>query len=184
MKLILTTAAASVALAFPTVASAAPGGSGATSQITGTASAEVIAPLQITCGAMHWGQLAPQHTASTITMPSNGNPLVDTDNISVPGARTNAAPGHCDVTGEAGLTYTVTLPTSETLTSSSNTMTMTNFTISSDLDATPSDWLNRTLANVGGVGQDGFGIGATLNVGGDQPAGFYTGTYSVSVQYN
>jgi len=182
MKLILTTAAASLALAFPTAALAAPGGPPAT--ITGTASAEVIAPLQIECGAMHWGKLAPQNFATTIMMNAQGTPLTDPNNISVPGDRNNAQPGHCDVTGEVGMTFTVTLPTTETLSYSGHTMTMTNFTISSDFDATPSNWLNRTLELQSGIGKNGFGIGATLNVGANQAPGFYQGTYTVSVQYN
>lgn len=184
MKLILTTAAATVAILTPTVASAAPGGSGATSTIQGTASAEVVAPLQIECGAMHWGRLAPQHSATTITMPPDGNPLVDPDNISVPGSRENAQPGHCDVTGEIGLAFHVSMASSETLSSSGNTMDMTDFTLSSDLDGTPSDPWNRTLEDQGGVGKNGFGVGATLHVGADQAAGLYQGTYTVSVQYN
>jgi hypothetical protein len=182
MKLILTTAAASAVLALPTAAFAAPGGPPAT--INGSATAEVIAPLQLTCGPMHWGQLAPLHTATTVTMNAQGIPLDDPDNIVVPGSRTNAQAGHCDATGEIGMTFHVTLPTSETLSNGSATMTMTDFTVSADLDGTPTDPLNRTLENLGGNGFNGFGVGAKLHVGADQPVGLYTGTYTVSVQYN
>lgn len=184
MRLILATAAASMALAFPTVALAAP--AGASSTITGTASAEVIAPLQISCGAMHWGQLAPQHTAKPITMNAQGNPLTDPYDLSVPGDRDNAQPGNCTVTGVTGMTFNVTLPTTSTLTKVGGgpTMTMDSFTISADFDATPSNWLLRTLEDESGVGTNRFGIGATLTVGGDQPSGLYQGTYTVSVQYN
>lgn len=187
MKLILTTAAAAIAFAMPSAALAAPGGAGATSTIQGTASAEVVAPIQIECpGPMNWGKLAPQHFATTISMDTDGSPLNDPSNISVPGARNIASPGHCDVTGEAGLSYTVTVPTSETLTKVGGgaTMTMTNFTISADDFAPPYDEFNRTLANVGGVGKSGFDVGATLHVGADQEPGVYEGFYTVSVQYN
>jgi hypothetical protein len=182
MKLILSTAAAIAVLALPTVASAAPGGPAAT--INGSATAEVIAPLQIHCLPMHWGQLSPLHSDTWVIMNAQGNPLNDPNNVVVPGDRTNAQPGHCDVTGEAAMTYHVTLPTSETLTSNGHTMTMTDFTISSDFDATPGDWLNRTLASTSLGGADGFGLGAKLNIGADQAPGLYTGTYTVSVQYN
>lgn len=184
MKLILTTAAASLAVAFPTAALAAPGGS---TSIQGTASAEVVAPIQIECpGPMNWGMLAPQSFATTITMDTDGSPLTDPDNISVPGARNIAAPGHCDVTGEPGLSFTVTVPASEILTKVGGgaTMTMTNFTISADDFTPPYNEFNRVLANIGGVGKSGFDVGATLHVGADQTPGVYEGFYTVSVQYN
>ena len=187
MKLILATATATLALALPTVASAAPGGAGATSTIQGAASAEVVAPIQIECpGPMNWGQLAPQKFATTISMDTDGSPLTDPNNISVPGARNMASPGHCDVTGEAGLSYTVSMPSSETLTKvgGTATMTMTDFTISTDDFTPPYDEWNRVLANIGGIGKGGFDVGATLHVGADQEPGVYEGFYTVSVQYN
>ncbi len=182
MKLILTTAALAVAIVLPSAASAAPGGP--TMTVHGTATAEVVAPLAVSCLPMHWGKLAPLATATYVVMNAQGNPLDDPNNVVVPGSRTNAQPGHCDVTGESEMTYHVTLPTSETLSNGQDSMTMTDFTISSDFDSTPSDWLNRILAATTSGGADGFGIGAKLHIGADQPSGVYTGTYTVSVQYN
>ena len=51
-------------------------------------------------------------------------------------------------------------------------LTLTDFTISSDYDATSGDWQNRTLeaSTMTTGGYNGFGIGAKLNVGGDQPS--------------
>lgn len=186
MRLLIATAAASVALVFPTAAGAAPGGGPAS--ITGTASAEVIAPISVRCpGWMRWGTLASRSTPATVTMNPAGTPLDDPDDVVVPGSDISGQPAHCDVEGEPDMTYLVTLPTGATLTHSTDgtkTMTLTDFTISTDEDATPGDPLNRTLVDVAGVGVDGFQLGATLHVGADQTPGYYKGTFVVSVNYN
>ena len=102
MKLILTTAALAVAIVLPSAALAAPVGSGPTATVNGTATAEIVAPLQIGCRPMHWGQLAPLHTGTYVVMNAQGNPPDDpSDTLVVPGTVTSAQPGHCDVTGES-----------------------------------------------------------------------------------
>jgi len=176
MKLIV---AATAALVLPSAAYAQ---AGPQAQATANASAEVVAPLHITCTNMHFAQLAPIHSATTVVLPAQGTPLQDPDNIVVPGTRSNAQPSNCNVTGEAGLTFNVSLPTSVPLTHGSDSMTLDTFTISTDTDPDP---LNRLLESDGsGAGLAGFGVGATLHVGADQPAGLYSGPFVVSVQYN
>jgi hypothetical protein len=177
MKLIIATAAAMLALPSAAFAQAGP-----TSSATANASADIVAPLHISCTNMHFAQLAPIHTATTVVLPAQGTPLDDPDHIVVPGSRTNAQPSNCQVTGETGLSFHVSLPTSATLTHGSDSMTLDTFTISTDTDL---DALNRVLEDDGsGGGLAGFGVGATLHVGGDQPAGLYSGPFTVSVQYN
>ena len=58
-----------------------------------------------------------------------------------------------------------------TLTSGGDTVTVDTFT--DDTAGT------GTLAG----GSDSFNVGATLNLGANQPAGNYTGTYTVTVEY-
>lgn len=176
MRLILTLAAASMLV--PTAAYAQ---AGAPSTANATASAEVVAPLQIACGPMHFGQIAPKATAAVVVLPAQGTPLIDADNVVVPGTRNNAQPTGCNVTGEIGLSFHVTLPTSTMLSNGSNQMALDSFTIGTDVDSDP---LNRVLEDVGGNGFNNFGVGATLHVGALQPAGLYSGTFVVSVQYN
>ena len=77
-----------------------------------------------------------------------------------------------DVTGEGASTYSITLPSSATLSSGANTMTVDTF--NHDAGATP------TLSG----GSDTFNVGATLNVGATQASGTYSGTFSVTVNYN
>jgi len=177
MKLIMTATAAALLLPSAAFAQAGP-----QTSATADASAEVIAPLHMTCTNMHFAQLAPIHTATTVVLPAQGTPLQDPDNIVVPGTRSNAQPSNCNVTGEANLTFHVSLPTTATLTHGGDSMTLDAFTISTDSDA---DAFNRLLEDDGsGGGLAGFGVGATLHVGADQPAGLYSGPFVVSVQYN
>ncbi len=75
-------------------------------------------------------------------------------------------------TQTAGESYSCTLPGSITLTSGGNTMTVDTYT--DDAGATP------TLVG----GSDTFNVGATLHVGATQVSGTYSGTFSVTVNYN
>lgn len=179
MKLTVITAATGIMLSSVAYAQAGP-----SSSATANASAEVVRPLTIGCTGMSFAELAPlQTSAAVVVLPAQGGPLGDASNIVVPGSRTTATPSNCSVLGELNLTYTVTLPSAPVpLTSGSNSMTLTNFTISAEADPFPYD---RKLATpFSGGGLNGFGVGATLNVGAAQAPGLYTGSFVVSVQYN
>jgi hypothetical protein len=65
---------------------------------------------------------------------------------------------------------TITLPASATLTSGGASMTLTDFT------SNPNGTFNASPLKE-------LTVGATLNVGPNQPAGAYSGTFSVSVNY-
>ena len=176
MKKMLTTAAAILAVPSAAFAQAGP-----TSTATADASAEVVAPLQVQCNTMHFGQLAPRDTPTYVVLPPQGTPLEDPYDIVVPGTRTTSTPGNCNVTGEANLSFNVSLSTSTTIDHGGDSMVLDTFTISEEVDSNP---YNRLLEDLGGVGTNGFGVGATLHVGANQPEGLYTGTYVVTVQYD
>jgi hypothetical protein len=117
---------------------------------------------------MDFGTMVPTGTAGTVTVtPAGARSSVNVDLL---GGFPAAA--SFDVTGEGANTYSITLPSSATLTSGGNTMTVDTFT--DDAGATP------TLAG----GSDAFNVGATLNVGATQVAGTYSGTFAVTVNYN
>ena len=77
-----------------------------------------------------------------------------------------------DVTGDGNANYSITLPSSTTLSSGGNTMIVDTF--NHDAGASP------TLVG----GSDTFNVGATLHVGATQASGTYSGTFSVTVNYN
>jgi hypothetical protein len=150
---------------------------------TGHATAQITAPLQIQCSAMHFSSLLPRTIATSVTLAPDGSPILDPNSILLPGAAQDAKASNCNVSGDVAAAYNVTIPSSVNLTNvTGQSMTMNSFTVSGDGDANP---LTRSLHNDGtGLGIDTFGVGAKLNVGANQAAGTYSGTYVVSVQYN
>jgi hypothetical protein len=167
----------------PLVSSAAYAQTAPPPSITAHATAQIAAPLQVQCTAMHFSSLVAQHVATYLVLPPDGSPIVDPSRIILSGAAQNAKATGCTVTGDVFATYNVTLPSSVNLTNSAGqTMILNTFTITSDGDSNP---YTRLLRNDGtGLGLDTFGVGARLDVGADQPAGTYSGTYVVNVQYN
>lgn len=178
MRLILTATAAALLLPSAAFAQAGP-----ESTATAQASAEVVAPLTISCTTMKFGRLAPLPTSSaTVTINANGG-FEDPQNIVVPGSVVSGNPSSCTVRGEYQLGYKVTLPTSSViLNAASNPMELDNFNVSTDDALPPTD---RVLGDQdAGGGFDGFNVGATLHVDAAEAPGLYTGTFVVSVQYN
>ena len=129
----------------------------------------LLAPISISStGDMDFGTVLTTGTAGTVTVtPAGARSSV---NVDLFGGFPAAA--SFDVTGASGQTYVITLPSSATLSSGGNTMTVDTFT--DDAGASP------TLAG----GSDTFNVGATLSVGAAQVAGTYSGTFSVTVDYN
>lgn len=82
-----------------------------------------------------------------------------------------------NVTGEVSSLYSISLPASNvtlTRTSGSETMTVNGFVTENSL----------TASQISAAGTDSFHVGAVLNVGANQVAGVYNGTYAVTVSYN
>ena len=151
--------------------------------ITAHATAQIAAPLQIQCSAMHFSTLLPQSSATYVVLPPDGSPIVDPSNIVLSGAAQDAQASTCTTSGDVAATYTVMLPSNTTLSNGTGqSMTVNSFTVSGDGDANP---YTRILQNDGtGLGLDSFGVGARLDVGANQEPGAYSGTYVVSIQYN
>lgn len=138
---------------------------------TGTATADVLAPLGISQSVeMDFGTVAGDTaSATTVVLTTAGT------TSSIDGAFTSGTPaaGIFDVTGEPSQAYSITLPAAPvTLTSGVNTMSATAF--NHDAGASPA---------LDGTGNDSFNVGATLNLAAGQPAGTYNGSYTVTVDY-
>lgn len=142
---------------------------------TASASAVIIAPLTITKNVdLHFGTIMRSATAGTVTVsPTDGN------RSSLGGVTLSAlAPLHSraqfTVEGESGKTYGITLPTVDVIitNAASDQMEVNAFTS----DPTPTGTIT--------AGTSTLYVGATLNVDANQPSGAYTGTFSVTVNYN
>ena len=138
---------------------------------TGTATSTVVAPITIAAGDdLAFGSLAPTASAGTVVL-STAGARTNTNVDLLTGSTVTAAT--FTVGGGASAAYSITLPTTATLTSGGNNMTVNNFVHSAGGSPT-----------VDGSGSGPIQVGATLNVGANQAAGAYTGTYQVTVNCN
>lgn len=158
-KIVLAAFAAAVAVP----AAAAPGDT-ATTQ--GSATAEIVAPLAITHDAgavLDFGTIVPGTTAGTVSVDTAGNGSTVGDPQFVP-TSTNSADAFT-VTGEANRGFDIL--------TGNEAMTGMTFSTTAALTGT-----------LGAGGTAAVNVGGTLNVGANQAAGTYTGTYDVTVSYN
>jgi hypothetical protein len=169
MKKLTVVALALVALTFGTTAFAAQNSAIG----TGTANARIITAISITPGtALNFGDVVPSGAVGTVTVTPAG--VRSSAGGASLGSGAAVAAGAFTVNGQASATYAITLPAGPaTVTSGANSMTVDTFT--SSLGAT---------GTLSAGGSQGLSIGATLNVGVNQAAGSYTGTYQVTVAYN
>ena len=157
---------------------------------TSTATTKIITPIQIHKKQdLNFGKMAAGNSAGTVTIDPTkwGNDRVSVNGVViVSSAKINDA--WFEVSGEKGVLYVVTLPSTITVTSSSNSMLVDNFI------CTPwsnSGWAPEPTPGISGTvgtlrssnGKDDIFIGATLHVNAMQPQGTYTGSFSVTVAY-
>jgi hypothetical protein len=140
---------------------------------TGTATAKVLAPIAIAAGAnLNFGTIASGAVGTVVVTSAGARSATGGVGLVTDGANAPTA-GVFTVTGAAGYGFSITLPVgTASITSGANSMTVGTFT------STPSG--SGTLV----AGTATVNVGGTLNVGLNQAAGAYTGTYPVTVNYN
>jgi hypothetical protein len=146
-------------------------------QITKTASAaaNIITPITLTKTLdMSFGNIAVNPTApgGTVTLPAASTATrTITGGITLPTVNGLVQAAKFTVNGEGTSAYSIAIPGTITITSSSNTMTIV-----------PLSNPSGSGALVGGT-QDIY-VGGTLTVGASQAVGSYTGTFNLTVNYN
>ena len=144
---------------------------------TATATATIITPISITKTAdMNFGNVAVTAASGTVVMtPAAVRSL--TGGVTLPATTGAVTAASFTVSGEASYTYAITLPTTHTITSGVNNMTVNTFT------STPSS--TGTLSSAT-PGVQTLNVGATLVVGGSQASGVYQSAtpFTVTVNYN
>ena len=160
-----------------------PGLALAQAQATANITAQVVQPIAITTVTdLNFGILSVGTVGGTVVVqptPGGGCTVSQTGDVDV--GSTTGATATCaqfDITGANNAFYSVTLPTSVTITDGgANSMTVNNFQACS---ITTSLCTSYQLDN---TGYDQLTVGATLNVNGGQAQGTYTGTFQVTVEY-
>ena len=153
-----------------------------TATASGDSSARVIVPITIAKNvALSFGNVVASAAGGTVLLTPAG--VATPTGVTIPatqkGAQTAAT---FKVTGETLFTYAITLPASSTLTSGTNTMSVSSFKVANGVNGTVStDGLVGTLT-AGGLGD--LNVGATLTLAANQVASTYSGTFPVTVAYN
>jgi len=151
-------------------------GAFAQASATASASATIITPISISKTAdLNFGNVAVSATVAGTAVITPAGVRSATLGVTLPATSGTVSAASFTVTGAAGYSYVITLPSSAlTITNGSNTMTVTTFVSS---PAT-----NGTLTG----GTQTLTVGATLNVDAGQAAGLYTSEtpFSVTVNYN
>lgn len=134
----------------------------------GTANATVLTPISITAGtALNFGTLAGNASGGSVIITPAGARST-TGSVVVTAAASYTAASFT-VTGTGSSTFAVTYPTSFNVTSGVNTMAV-----------------SVTGASTGTLsgGTAALPVGGTLTVAANQAAGSYTGSYTMTVEYN
>jgi hypothetical protein len=147
-----------------------------TSNATADASATIITPISISKTAdMNFGNIAVSASAGGTVILAPAGTRTTTGNVTLPATTGSPAAAAFTVTGQGNYTYSITLPSSATLSDGqSHTMSVGSFT------STPSS--TGTLSS----GTQNITVGATLTVAAGQATGTYTTSspFTVTVNYN
>jgi hypothetical protein len=148
------------------------------SSVTGHAAAEVIMALTATeTASLNFGRFSPETSGGEIRLTPDGQ-RVASGTVALSGGSYNPAVFY--LTGQEETAVTIILPIAPAILTNSETgktMEVGNW------DSNPSPGTGTGILNQGWLN---INLGATLKVGNrnDNPAGKYTGTYSVTFSYN
>jgi len=154
-------------------------GQGNTSSATANAGANIITPIGITVdegSQLQFGDLIATSTSYSVTIAPAGT-RTSTGNAAF-FTETGYSAVSFTVTGEAGASYNITLPTEILLEGAGDDMALTNFIDNKNGSSSISGTTGSYEA-----GSDSFTVGATLTVGANQAAGEYSATFPVTVAY-
>lgn len=139
-------------------------------------SATIVTPISILKNTnMSFGNVAVSSTAGTVVL-APASTRTKTGGVTLPVTAGTVTAAQFTVSGQAGYTYTITLPNTLTITKATTLETMSVDTFTST--PTPTGTLTS--------GSEVVLVGATLNVGASQVAGLYENTtgFAVTVNYN
>lgn len=151
----------------------------AQSTASATATATIVTPISITKTGtdLNFGNIAVGSIGGTVTVAPDGS-RTKTGGLTLPPTNLGTvSAAQFTVTGNNDYTYSITLPTSVTLThtNNSNTMTAGSFTSST----------GGSTGTLSSSGTQALNVGATLTVATGQLAGTYTNAqFDVTVNYN
>ncbi|MEI8204033.1 MAG: DUF4402 domain-containing protein [Bacteroidota bacterium] len=153
-------------------------------QVSATANAgvKIVKALTLTKTAdLHFGTMTVPTAGVVITLTTANVRSASSGVITLLAQIPTSSNSAYTVTGSPSSTYAITLPTSDvTINGPNSAYTIVNTFVAKTLSA-GTDGLTGTLDV---SGNDSFVVGAKLNLAGSQAYGTYTGTFSVTINYN
>ncbi len=147
-------------------------------QATATASGTVVAPIAIAAATnLAFGSFA-AGPGGTVTV-DTGGARAAAGPILVGAAPSSAA--RFNITGQAGLSFSIVHSGTTVLSNGVETMTLTKF---SDLLGVNGTSGTASVGTLDGAGMQSLFVGGTLTVAAGQVAGVYSGTVIATVEYN
>ena len=166
-----------LALSAFAVAATMTTGAALAASATGTSTATVIVPISIAEDtALAFGKFT--QAAGTVTMAPDGSRSASGGATTL-STVTPGNPGQMTVTGDANATYAISV-SGGTLTGTGDPMTLSNITVA----ASTATGSLITTGTIGAGGTQVLMTGGDLAVAATQASGTYTGSYSVTVEYN
>ena len=154
-------------IAGATIASAGIATSAIAAQATGSATATVLEPITITnTSPLQFGDVDVSG-GGTVIISALGAASGTLTSVGTQSA------GTFDLTGATGATFSIVIATATELTNAANDLILSAYT-NTEGGAT------GTMAG----GAITLGVGATITADGSEPAGAYTGSYTVDIDYN
>ena len=163
-------------LATAAIAIAFSNSSFAQATASAAASATIVTPITIVKNIdMNFGNVAVSASlAGTVVLaPAGTRTTGGAGGVTLPVTAGTVAGADFTVSGQGSYTYAITLPSSATISSGSNTMTVNAFTSSP-----------ATTGTLSSGGTQDLKVGATLNVASAQASGLYTNSTGVPVTVN
>lgn len=165
-------------LAFAVAATALSSSASAQSSATATAtgSTTIVRPITITnTASLAFGRIVkPAAGTGTVTIADSGDTVSAASGaVALSGITTSRA--KFDIAGEGGQAISVSVPANFTMSNGGDTITVT---LDPDLGTTTT--LSGALASAGSAS---LNVGGSFNVPDTTPTGLYSGSFSVTVQY-
>ncbi len=151
---------------------------------TGNSAANVLKVLSISAvNPLDYGSFSVRGGVAGTILITTGGAVTPSSSINLSTYAGTRSPASFLVTGEPLYTYSITVPATIALSETGGgAMTVNNVKVKSDsgVEGGPAA-LGKLIAL---AGTETFTVGGTLAVGATQASGAYTGTFSVTVQYN
>ena len=147
---------------------------------TGTATAEILSPMGINhsdTDALDFGQMLAG--TYTVTVNTSGNASFSDATKKV---GTTSSADKFTITGTKGMSYTLNVPNTITLTGKTKSKTMSVNNVKVKIDTGSEQNAGDIKTSLSGTGATVF-VGGTLNVTSDAEVDEYSGTYTVTLTY-